>query len=82
MIKPENETEDSLLSITKYCERLVHQTHRRTAETLEFKMIEPREIFYFKPPIQVKGDWMVGLVDIEVYNSIFNITEENNKFKL
>ena len=25
---------------------------------------------------------MIGLVDIEVYNCIFNITEENNKFKL
>ena len=25
---------------------------------------------------------MIGLVDLEVYNSIFNITEENNKIKL
>ena len=25
---------------------------------------------------------MIGLTDLEVYNSIFNITEENNKFKL
>ena len=24
---------------------------------------------------------MIGLTDLEVYNSIFNITEENNKFK-
>ena len=45
-------------------------------------MNKSREIFHFLPPIQVKGDWMVGLVDLEVYNSIFNITEENNKFEL
>ena len=45
-------------------------------------MIKPRETFHFKPPIQIKGDWMIGLTDLEVYNSIFNITEENNKFKL
>ena len=45
-------------------------------------MIKPRETFHFKPPIQVKGDWMIGLTDIEVYNSIPNITEEKNKFKL
>ena len=45
-------------------------------------MIKSREIFRFKPPIQVKGDWMIGLTDLEVYNSIFNITEENNKFRL
>ena len=49
---------------------------------MEFKMIKSREAFHFKPPIQVKGDWMVGSVDLEVYNSIFNITEENNKFEL
>ena len=45
-------------------------------------MIRSRETFHFKSPIQVKGDWMIGLTDLEVYNSIFNITEENNKFKL
>ena len=82
MIRPKNETEDLLLSITKNCETLIEQTHRKAEETLEFKMIKPRETFHFKPPIQVKGDWMIGLVDLEVYNSIFNITEENNKFQL
>ena len=45
-------------------------------------MTEPRETFHFIPPIQTKEDWMIGLVDLEVYNSIFNITEENNKFEL
>ena len=25
---------------------------------------------------------MIGLVSLEVYNSLFNITEENNKFEL
>ena len=82
MIQPKNETEDLLLSITKNCETLIEQTHAKPQETLEFKMIKPRETFHFKPPIQIKGDWMIGLTDLEVYNSIFNITEENNKFKL
>ena len=82
MIRPKNETEDLLLSITKICETLIEQTHRKTEETLEFKMIKPREIFHFKSPFQVIDDWMIGLVDLEVYNSIFNITEENNKFEL
>ena len=82
MIRPKNEKEDLLLSITKNCETLIEQTHRKAEETLEFKMIKPREIFHFKPPIQVKGDWMIGLTDLEVYNSIFNITPENEKFDL
>ena len=82
MIHPKNETENLLLSITKNCEKLVEQTHRKPEETLEFKMNKPRETFHFTPPIQIRGDWMIGLVDLEVYNSIFNITEENNKFEL
>ena len=82
MIRPKNQTEDLLLSITKNCETLIEQTHRKAEETLEFKMNKSRETFHFKPPIQIKGDWMIGLTDLEVYNSIFNITEENNKFEL
>ena len=82
MIQPKNETEDLLLSITKNCEKMVEQTHRRPEETLEFKMFKPRETFHFNPPIQTKGDWMLGLIDLEVYNSIFNITKEKNKFEL
>ena len=82
IVQPKNQTEELLLSITKNCKTLINQTHRKAEETLEFKMIKPRETFHFKPPIQVKEDWMIGLVDLEVYNCIFNITEENNKFEL
>ena len=82
MIRPKNETEDLLLSITKNCETLIDQTHRKAEETLEFKMIQSKQTFHFKPPIQVKGDWMIRLTSLEVYNSIFNITNENNKFDL
>ena len=82
MIRPKNETENLLLSITKNCEKLVEQTHRKPEETLEFKMLKSKEIFHFNPSIQTRGDWMLGLIDLEVYNSIFNITKENNKFEL
>ena len=82
MITPENKTEDLLLSITKICETLIEQTHRKPEETLEFKMSKPREIFQFTRSLEIKEDWMLGLVDLEVYNSIFNITEQNNKFEI
>ena len=45
-------------------------------------MNKSRETFHFNPPIQIDGDWMIGSSDLEVYISIFNITEENNKFEL
>ena len=82
MIRPRNQTEDFLLSITKNCEKLIKQTHTKPQETLELKMNKPREIFHFTPPVQIKGDWMIGLTNLEVYNSIFNITEQNNKFEI
>ena len=82
MTRPKNETEDLLLSITKNCETLIKQTHRKAEETLELKMTKPRETFHFNQPISIEGSWMLGLTSLEVYNSIFKITEENNKFEL
>ena len=79
-IRPKNETDDLLLSITKNCEKLTEQTHRKAEEVLEFKMIKRRETFHFKPPIQFKGDWMIGLISLEVYISIFKINQ-GNKFE-
>ena len=82
MIRPKNKTEDLLLSITKNCETLIEQTHRKAEETLEFKMVQSKQTFHFKPPIPIEGSWMIGLTDLEVYNSMFNITEVNIKFGL
>ena len=45
MVKPKNETEDLLLSITKNCETLIEQTHRKPEETLEFKMANQEKPF-------------------------------------
>ena len=51
MIRPKNEIEDSLLSITKNCETIIEQTKSRPQETLEFKLNKPRKTFHFKPSI-------------------------------
>ena len=81
-IRPKNETEDLIPSITKNCETLFEKSHRKAEDTLEFKVIKPRNTFYFNPPVQVEDDWMLVLIDLEVYISIFNITEENIIFEL
>ena len=81
MIQPKTKTEDLSISITKNFQTLIEQTHRTAEETLEFKMIKSKETFHFKTSIQIKGDWMIGSVDLEVYNSIFNITKKNNKLE-
>ena len=82
MIRTKKGTEDSILSITKNCETLIKQTHTKPQETLEIKKIKPRETFHFITPISIEGDWMMGIICSEVFNSIFNITEENNNFKV
>ena len=81
MIRPTNKTEDLLLSITKNCETLAKQTHMKPEETLEFKLTKSRKTFPFRPSITIEGFWMTDLTSLEVYNSIFIITEENNKFE-
>ena len=82
MIRPKKETEDLSFSKTKNCQSLIEQTHRKAEETLEFKMIQSKQTFHFKPPIPIEGSWMISLTDLEVYNPFFDITEENNKFEL
>ena len=44
-------------------------------------MIKPRETFHFNPPVGSREDWLIVLTDLGVYNSIFKITEENNKLQ-
>ena len=64
------------------CQTLFEQTHGKAEKTLDFKLIKPKETFYFNQPIQIKEDWMIGLTSLEVYNSIFQINTTNNKFQL
>ena len=81
MIIPKRGTEDFLLSITKNCETLIKQTHRKAEEFLESKLTKQKETFSFKPSINLGADssWMLGLPCLEIHNSIFNINTRNKK---
>ena len=61
MLQPKNETENLILSITRNCETLNEQTHRKAEETLEFKLTKPKKTFHFKPPVSIEGSWMIGI---------------------
>ena len=84
MNQPKKQTQVLLLSTTKNCEKLIEQTHRNAEETLEFELTRAREAISFKPSIilGVDSKWIIRLISLEVYISIFNITEENNNFEL
>ena len=80
--RPKTETEGLLLSLTKNCATLIKQTHRKAEKTLEFKIVKSKEINYFNPTMWIEGSWMIGLISLEVYISIFNMTEKTSKFEL
>ena len=79
MIWQRNGTKHLLLSVTKTCETLIKQTHRKPQETLEFKLSQPKKIFSSKPSLSTEGTWIIEVTSLEVYSSNFNISEENHK---
>ena len=42
------------------------QTCRKPEETLEFKMNKKVKTIHFNSPVEVKEDWMIGLISLEV----------------
>ena len=53
-------------------------------ETLELKLTRPREIFSIKPSpnLGLDSNRMIGLNSLEIYNFLFDKTEENNQFEI
>ena len=82
MIRSKSETENLLLSTPEDCEMLIKQFNRKAEETLEIAHTNSRELFHFNPPISIGGSLLMGLTNLEVYNSFFKISEETNKLEL
>ena len=51
-------------------------------ETLEFKMTEQKESFPLDIPLELPEKWMMGVTSLELYNTVYNITEKHNKLKI
>ena len=74
--------ESLLLSIAKSNQEIVENTHSKPQETLEFKMTKQKESFSFDVPLTLNEKWMMGVTSLEVYNTVYNITEKNNKLQI
>ena len=74
--------ESLLLSIAKSKLDIVENTLSKPQETLEFKMNKQKESFSFDVPLELPEQWMMGVTSLEVYNTLYNITEKNNKLKI
>ena len=74
--------ESLLLSIAKSNQEIVENTHSKPQETLEFKMTKQKEAFSFDVPLILNEKWMMGVTSLEVYNTVYNITNSNNKLQI
>ena len=73
--------ESLLLSIAKSNQEIVENTHSKPQETLEFKMTKQKESFSFDVPLTLNEKWMMGVTSLDVYNTVYNITNSNNKLQ-
>ena len=83
-----NDFEKLILSITINCATVFEQIQTKPKITLEFGITQPKETILMTPPMPIKGfargpegSAMNRLTNVEVHNSIFNITEENRNFE-
>ena len=77
-----NKQESLLLSIANSNLDIVEKTLSKPQETLEFEMNKQKESFSFDIPLELPEKWMMGVTSLEVYNTVYNITEKNNKLKI
>ena len=77
---PNDRKEILFLNMAKSLLDIVENTHSKPQETLEFKMNKQKEYFSFDIPLELPEKWMMGVTSLEVYNTVYNITENNNSF--
>ena len=70
------------MSIAKCNQEIVENTHSKPQETLEFKMNKQKELFSFDVSLELPEQWMMGVTSLEVYTTVYNITEKNTKLKI
>ena len=71
-----------LLSIAKSNQEIVENTHSKPQETLDFKMTKQKESFSFDVPLELNEKWMIWVTSLEVYITVYNITNSKNKLEI
>ena len=61
---------------------LVENTLFKPQEILEFKMNEQSESLSFNIPLELFEKWMMDVISLKVYNTIYNITSKNKNFQI
>ena len=74
--------ESLLLNIAKSNQEIAENTHSKPQETLEFKTTKQKESFSFDVSLLLPEKRMMGVTSLEVNNTVYNITEKNNKLEI
>ena len=45
-------------------------------------MPKQKQSFSFDVPLELPEKWMMGVTSLEVYNTVYDITEKNNKLEI
>ena len=77
-----DKNESLLLNIAKSNQEIVKNTHSKPQETLEFKMTKQKESFSIDVSLELPEKWMMGVTSLEVYNTVYIITDKNNKLEI
>ena len=67
------------MNFAKSNQESVDNTHSKPQETLELKMTKQKESFSFDVPLELPEQWMMEVTSLEVFNTVYNISENNNK---
>ena len=70
------------MNIAKSNQEIVENTQFKPQETLEFKMTKQKESFSFDGSFNLEEKWMMGVTSLEVYNTVYNISEKNSKLQI
>ena len=71
----QKKTEELLLWITNNTVILIDRIEKKPQKTLEIKLNAQKYTFSSNMPIKLEEKLILGLPRLEVYNSVFNITE-------
>ena len=76
-----NKNETLLLEMVKVLQKIEKNPHTEHQQTLEFKMTKPKQTFNFDKPLIIPEKLVMGASNLQVRNTVYNITERNNIIK-
>ena len=69
---------ENLRNIRTILADIRENTKKKIEHTLEFEMNTNTKQFWFDPVLQLDDSFYIGLTQLSFYNSIYNITDDNN----